>query len=368
MSTIGFGGFFDTSILSQNVTHFFSERIQDIFLEKQQETLQFDQVVGLVSERYQSNYVELMKRVPSFIWSCAFESFMNETGSNAVIACFFFVSAAVISYMVLVRPIINYLFRIDLDRTVKQVKQDLVKEGVEFDNASDLSIHPIRLDRNFVDWSIRVFRKDDQNNVLRKIFEVSHYLISLMMLLVFIPYTRLENYWTWMCYWSYCGMAFFVTSTTVKRFRGLRRFALRYIFFPSQGLMMVSNFAYIYYDLVTWQFGYVFVHFVPPVVMWIFILLNIREFVDSDFNYSTGSTVLNAYNLMFYLVVVTYWRYVFNPLIIYSRVILDVFLWACLLPSIFNALSFALISLARKIWFDRHAKRVIRDMLLKKVQ
>ncbi|KAL9655078.1 hypothetical protein ABK040_008860 [Willaertia magna] len=336
--------------LVQNATAFFQERYQETFLTNNETSI------------FYNTYL--------FLYNSLIESFANETGANAVIACFFFISLSVLTYSYTFRLLFNYLFKIKVPskQVIAELRDDVIegRELLRDDLAVDLRlpVNNLELDQKLVKQCYKVYKKADENNVWRKIFETAHYLITAMMAVVFIPYCRMHNYWTWMCFWSYCGMFVFILLTTVSRLRSIRRFAFKWIFFPAQGLMIVANFAYIYYDLATWSFGYVFVHFIPPVIMWIVLLLNIREFLDNSLNYTTSSIKMNGYNLMFYLVIVTYWRYVFNPLHVYSRIIEDVFLWACFLPLIVNIISFGVVSAARTWWFNKYGKHVIREYIV----
>ena len=371
----GFIGFFDGEQLMRNVTNFLHEQIYQVFhhhddTEKQIFTNNFKHESELSSLLEHLVYLvenysiwEILAKIPEFIWTCTRESFSNESGSNAVIACFFFVSFAVMVHLVLIRPLVNYLFRIKLEEHLNQaLKEENQDVAISEENTDHLKL--IKLDKRFVDISNRVFRKEDDKNLTRKIIEVAHYLVTVMMILIYIPYTNMEGYWVWMCFWSYCLCSLVVFTTTVKKFRWLRRISWFYFFFPAQGLTIVANFAYLYYGLATWSFGYVFVHFVPILFMWFVLILNIREFIDEKLNFTTSSRFWNGYHLMFYLIIVTYWRFVFNPNVIYSRIILDVFLWACFLPFSINSVSFVVVSWLRKRWFDRYGPTVIRQIIL----
>ena len=104
-------------------------------------------------------------------------------------------------------------------------------------------------------------------------------------------------------------------------------------------------------------------HFVPPVFMWIYVILNIREFSDESFNFSTSFPLWTVFNLAAQTILVTYWRVIFDPVLIYERPIVDIFFWACFIPYINHIISFALISYLRKKWIERHGVTVLEELI-----
>ncbi|KAF0982664.1 hypothetical protein FDP41_011594 [Naegleria fowleri] len=303
-------------------------------------------------------------------------------------------------YYLILRPLTNYLFRVNDKEIFQRVKKKYLEKEHFKNNSQEsfsenssnsdtldiannftnnvrthlkMSSSPeegqeqmdrLKFDRKFVDMSYRVFRKEDERNVWRKIFEIFHYLVSLMVLLVYIPYVNYEGYWTYMCFWSYVVMTFFIVCTTIKRMRWLRRFCLFYVLCPAIGFMLISNFSYLYYNLASWSFGFIFVHFVPPFFIWIFVLLNIREFVDENYNFCTSNSILYiVYNLGMQLVFATIWRIIFDPVQVYSRMVVDVFKYACLIPAIVHFVTFFVIAYLRKRWIEKYADRVVLALL-----
>ncbi|KAG2393832.1 hypothetical protein C9374_003596 [Naegleria lovaniensis] len=411
----GYHGF-DTQVILTNLTQFLNERIFETFLQDS-ETLNFTQMINLpfmetlklCLETHSSipNLIfKIITSLPKFYLNCFEKSLFSdhsESGSKAIVGTVTFLMLMVTLYYLVLRPLTNYLFRVDekvyLQRVLKKQhvvgmeeqvneKQENLKISGDSNDTLDIasnfvlnrrmsqkiaSNHPekeesvwsVKFDRKFVDTSYRVYRKEDSRNVWRRIFEILHYLVSLMVLLVYIPYVNYEGYWTYMCFWSYVVMTFFIVGTTIKRMRWLRRFCLFYVLCPAIGFMLISNFSYLYYHLASWSFGFVFVHFVPPFFIWTFVLLNVREFIDENYNFCTSNSFLYiVYNLGMQLVFATIWRIIFDPVEVYSRMVVDVFKYACLVPAIVHFVTFFAISLLRKQWIERYGDRVVLALLV----
>jgi hypothetical protein len=76
--------------------------------------------------------------------------------------------------------------------------------------------------------------KIDDSHGTRKIFELFTFTFGLLSLVILIPYTRIENYSSYLCFWAYCCVTFFSTLSMSKN-RTIRRFIMKYVFFVSIG-------------------------------------------------------------------------------------------------------------------------------------
>lgn len=63
------------------------------------------------------------------------------------------------------------------------------------------------------------------------------------------------------------------------------------------------------------------------------------------------------------LVFATIWRIIFDPVQVYSRMVVDVFKYACLIPAIVHFVTFFVIAYLRKRWIEKYADRVVLALL-----
>jgi hypothetical protein len=74
----------------------------------------------------------------------------------------------------------------------------------------------------------------DDNHWYRKFFELFTFTFGLLSLVIMIPYARIQDSSSFLCFWAYCSVTFF-SSLSMSKNRTVRRFIMKYVFFISIG-------------------------------------------------------------------------------------------------------------------------------------
>jgi ABC-type multidrug transport system fused ATPase/permease subunit len=197
------------------------------------------------------------------------------------------------------------------------------------------------------------------NSPIYRVMSFLHMMTTFVFLSSVVPITRRSGS-PYLCYWAFMAQTIFCTLTMIPRYRSIRRFAMSVLFWPTNATQLMANFGYIYYGFVTYEWDYHLVHFLPPCVLWTFMLVNIYEY-DDQVNALTKGFWGTFWLLISGLCVTTVYQNYFHVVEVYENQMQYMFLFASVGISTMQFLFSIIGTIIHAIWIKKFASDEVKN-------